>query len=328
MTEEEFLERWYQKRPAVEAWGKFVTQRLMELIAPLVAPLKAEIFVRIPAAPRIKTDGSLLTKAFYRDKNYANPLDDITDKVGVRFVVLLPADVEVVCKAIEDCPDWTWSKDKNYEAERETAPYEFRYQSDHYVVRCTKNIDVGRVGVAAGTPCEVQVRTLLQHAHSELTHDTIYKPSVIQTPVMHRAAAKAMALVEATTDYFEELMELIEQSVEPNKELSKQMAALYREFAGLEPDPTKAEGLLNDAYAVFGGDNPVEAVRQFATDKPFIAERIKERAPTKLLFRQPSVLLAYLGVARRQAEAQEAWPLTPAELKPILADLGIAAPES
>src|SRR3546814_12228521 len=30
-----------------------------------------------------------------------------------------------------------------------------------------------------GTPCEVQLRTLLQHAHSQLTHDTIYKPKTI-----------------------------------------------------------------------------------------------------------------------------------------------------
>ena len=50
------------------------------------------------------------------------------------------------------------------------------------------------------------MRTLLQHAHSELTHDTIYKPSVVQTPAMLRAAAKSMALIEATGDYFEELV--------------------------------------------------------------------------------------------------------------------------
>jgi putative GTP pyrophosphokinase len=89
MTEEEFLERWYRERPLVEAWGKFVAQKkLMENISPLVAPVRADIFIRIPAGPRIKQDGSLATKAFYRDKNYENPLDDITDKVGVRLVVL------------------------------------------------------------------------------------------------------------------------------------------------------------------------------------------------------------------------------------------------
>ncbi len=328
MTEEEFLERWYRERPIVEAWGKFVAQKLMEQIAPLVAPVKSDIFVRIPANPRLKQDGSLVTKAFYRDKNYENPLDDITDKVGVRFVVLLANQISVVCDAIESCEDWEWSKDKDYETERLKAPYEFRYQSVHYIVRCRGTKNVGGVTVAAGTPCEVQVRTLLQHAHSELTHDTIYKPSVIQTPEMHRAAAKAMALVEATNDYFEELMDLIEKCVEPSKELSKQMATLYRELIGADADPTKAEGLLNDAYATFGGEKPIEAVRQFIGEKPFVVDRIKERAPGKLLFRQPSILLAYLAVSKRSGDAREAWPLTPAEVKPIFTDLGFAAPAS
>jgi putative GTP pyrophosphokinase len=327
MTEEEFLERWYRERPIVEAWGKFVAQKLMEEIASLVSPVKADIFVRIPVNPRLKQDGSLVTKAFYRGKDYQDPLVDITDKVGVRFVVLLAKDIPIVCKALVESAVWEWSKDKDYEKEIEEAPYEFKYQSVHYIVRC-RGTNIGGVAVAAGTPCEVQVRTLLQHAHSELTHDTIYKPTVVQTADMHRAAAKAMALIESTNDYFEELMELIETSVQSNKELSKQMTALYRELVGVDPDPTKAEGLLNDAYAPFATDKPLETMLQLVSERPFIIERIKERAPGKLLFRQPSILLAYLGVSRRPGDAKAVWPLTPAEIKPIFTDLGIADPTS
>jgi putative GTP pyrophosphokinase len=327
MTEEEFLERWYRERPIVEAWGKFVAQKLMEEIASLVSPVKADIFVRIPVNPRLKQDGSLVTKAFYRGKDYQDPLVNITDKVGVRFVVLLAKDIPVVCKALEGSVAWEWSKDKDYEKEIEEAPYEFKYQSVHYIVRC-RGTNIGGVAVAAGTPCEVQVRTLLQHAHSELTHDTIYKPTVVQTADMHRAAAKAMALIESTNDYFEELMELIEVSVQSNKELSKQMTALYREFVGVDPDPTKAEGLLNDAYAPFATDKPLETMRQLVSERPFIIERIKERAPGKLLFRQPSILLAYLGVSKRPGDAKAVWPLTPNEIKPIFTDLGFSDPTS
>jgi ppGpp synthetase/RelA/SpoT-type nucleotidyltranferase len=299
----------------------------MEQIAPLVLPAKAEVFIRIPAIPRLKQDGSLITKAFYRGKEYDDPLSDITDKVGVRFVVLLAKDIPIVCGALEACAEWEWSKDKDYEKEIVNAPYEFKYQSVHYIVR-SRSQDIGGTTITAGTPCEVQIRTLLQHAHSELTHDTIYKPSVEQTPDMHRAAAKSMALIEATNDYFEQLMELIETSVQPNKQLSKEIAVLYREFVGLDPDPTKAEGLLNDAYAEFAPGNPIDAVRQLVNGKPFIIERIRERAPARLLFRQPSILLAYLAVSRRQGEARAAWPLTPGELKPIFTDLGLADPAS
>src|SRR4051794_19518497 len=111
MTEEEFLERWYSERPMYEAWGQFVAQRITEQIAPLVAPVSTDIFIRIPVKARVKSDGSFVTKAFYHpEKHYTAPLEQITDKVGVRFVVLLPADIAIVCAAIETVADWERSK--------------------------------------------------------------------------------------------------------------------------------------------------------------------------------------------------------------------------
>lgn len=325
MTEDEFLERWSAERPIAEAWGKFVAQTLTEQLAPLVAPLSVDIFVRIPATPRVKGDGSILTKAFYRDKNYADPLKQITDKVGVRFVVLLATDIKIVCKAVDECPEWEASKDRDYEEERDAKPSVFDYQSVHYVVRAKKAIVFGGVTMPAGTPCEIQIRTLLQHAYSEVTHDTIYKPSVTKTPEMQRAASKSMALIEATNDYFQKLVELVEEKVAPSKKLAIEMAAVYREMVGRDPDATRADGLLSDAYESYVED-PVDAVRKLFSDKPFLLERIRERAASKLLFRQPSIMLAYVAAMMRKADAQDAWPFTPDELRPIYRDLGIAMP--
>jgi len=79
-------------------------------------------------------------------------------------------------------------------------------------------------------------------------------------------------------------------------------------------------------YRLLG--TPIEAVRQYIDEKPFVVDRIRERARSKLLFRQPSILLVYMAVSKRSGDAREAWPLTPAEMKPILADLGHAAPAS
>jgi hypothetical protein len=39
-------------------------------------------------------------------------------------------------------------------------------------------------------------------------------------------------------------------------------------------------------------------------------------------------MLAYLAVSKRAADAQEMWPLTFTELKPLYTDLGLAAPIS
>jgi putative GTP pyrophosphokinase len=79
MTEDEFLARWDRERPMYEAWGQFVSNRIADEIRPRVAPLSTDLFIRIPIKARVKSDGSFITKAFYRGKDYANPFDDITD---------------------------------------------------------------------------------------------------------------------------------------------------------------------------------------------------------------------------------------------------------
>lgn len=329
MTEEEFLQRWEAERPIYEAWGKYVAERITDAIKPLVAPLSTDVFLRLPVKARVKSDGSFVTKAFYRpEKTYVDPFQQITDKVGVRFVVLLGSEMPIVCTAIEQCPDWNWRKDRDVEGERAKDPYLFGYQSDHYIVSNKAQMNIAGQVIPAGTPCEAQVRNMLQHAHSELTHDTIYKPSVEQTPEMKRAAAKSMALIEATSDYFEKLVQEIKAAVSPNKKLSQDLADFYHATIGTAPDPTKAEGLLNDAYASFLGATDLTALKAFLESKPYVTDRIRDRARSKLLFRQPSIFLVYMTVGTKRVEAAVAWPFTEAELKPIYVDLGEAMPTS
>ena len=327
MTEEEFLKRWRNERPMYEAWGQYVSERVVEEIRPRVKPVSTDLFLRIPIRPRLKSDGSFVAKAFYRDKPYTNPFDEITDKVGMRVVVLLPDDMLLVGKVIENCGEWDASKDRDHEEERRANPHIFTYQSDHYVVRARGDKTIDGIAVKSGTPCEIQVRTILQHAHSELTHDTIYKPSVVGTPQMLRAAAKSMALIEATSDYFQQLVHLIEDAVGPNKSLTLQLAELYFDVVGIHSDTTKAEGLLSEAYSdILGPTQDLVPVREFLTEKPYVAKRICERGASRLLFRQPRILLVYMAAITKPSEAQERWPFTEAELKPIFTDLGQALP--
>jgi putative GTP pyrophosphokinase len=323
MSEEEFLARWSAERPMYEAWGGYVVERTMELLRPELN-MAVDLFVRIPVSPRVKENNSLIGKAFYRSKAYENPYDAITDKVGVRFVVLLASDIEKVERAINVCDDWKASKDRDYLAELADNPYEFQYQSVHYVVRSTSAIKIRDIEIETGTPCEVQIRTLLQHAHSELTHDTIYKPTVKTTASMRRAAAKSMALIEATNDYFEDVFREIEDATSSARTISAQLTELYHEATGIHSTPAPVNGVVIGALEEISGDEAIQELNTLLAGKAFIADAIKRRAPTNLLFRQPSILLTYLCVEKSPAKTQEIWPLTLDELRPIFADLGRA----
>ena len=178
--------------------------------------------------------------------------------------------------------------------------------------------------VPKGTPCEVQIRTLLQHAHSELTHDTIYKPSVEKTIEMERAVSKAMALIESTNDYFEQVAQRIDDLVSPARKLSEELAFLFKERVGIDAEITKAESLLVDAFGSDASKTIVLDTKRFLDEKPFVATRIADRAKSKMLFRQPSILLVYKAVSEKPHQAQDVWPLTPNELAPIGTDLGVS----
>lgn len=323
MTEAEFLEKWALDRPMYEAWGEHVVANVTERLNVAINPLSADIFLRIPPSSRLKGDASFLEKAFYR-KSYADPYNDITDKVGVRFVVLLGNHIKLIEDAITSCQDWNASKDRDYEQEQNENPIQFDYAAVHYVVRCRANTEVGDLTIREGTPCEIQVKTILQHAYSELTHDTIYKPKVDATPRMLRTAAKSMALIEATNDYFEQVVEQVSEVVGPSKGLTDELLGVFRKHLGVEPELARTEGLIVEAYESEAQQDVTERIESFLARKPFITQQIAERARQKLLFRQPSILLVYMLVDEQPSATREKWPLTPKELRPIFVDLGKA----
>ncbi|PVM90111.1 GTP pyrophosphokinase [Caulobacter endophyticus] len=324
--ETELLERWRAERPMYAAWGDFVSEMLTEAVAREIHPANVELFFRIPLKPRTKEEPSLLAKAFHRGKQYKDPYDDIEDKVGVRIVVLFSEDIRVVERTITTCDRWTAAKARDFEEERAAKPFEFDYQSLHYIVRAKASVIHGGVDVAVNTPCEVQVRTILQHAYSELTHDTIYKPSIQAEPHVKRAAAKSMALIEATDDYFTQVRQKLELAQAPSRQIAAAVQAAYKPFTGLEPQPSPLNTLLVDHFCGWAKEGFEAELDAFLKEKPFLAERIQERATKELLYRQPAVLLVYWAIKQAPRSAPLNSPLSDDELAPLYGDLGLKSP--
>lgn len=325
--ETEFLERWHRELPMYQAWGEFVTTKLTELVADLISPEKVDYFFRIPLKSRIKTEPSLLTKAFYRNKNYDNPYEDIEDKVGLRIVVLFSTDIRIVEEAIKDCDCWTANKARDFEDERANKPFEFDYQSLHYIVRSNEVANYSGVDVKSGIPCEIQVRTILQHAYSELTHDTIYKPSVQAKSNIKRSAAKSMALIEATDDYFTQVKRELEHAQELGVKISQTIDRLYRSFTNLIPELSPLNDMLIDHFKKWATEDFEEDLSKFLDEKIFLVSRIQERA-SHLLYRQPAVLLIYWAIKQAPRAAWTNSPLTDDELSLFYSDLGKRLPSA
>jgi len=325
MNEEELLARWNAEKQSYAAWGSFVVSQVLDGLRMLDASIDTAVFIKIPPAPRLKRDDSLVGKAFHRNKGYADPYGEIEDKIGVRFVVLLTSDVLKLQHVIESSTVWSWSLDKDYEADRERRPLEFAYQSKHYVLKAREKLNVDGVSVEEGTPCEVQLRTLLQHAHSELTHDNIYKAQTGTTvsSSVYRTVAKSMALIEAVDDFFERALQQLGEATAQERAALSSLVHLYDKHIKLTPGSDLSNAMVIHAFRDSLNEDMHAAIEEMLREKPFIVEQIQSKYGANHGFRQPWILLAYLEVSRRPNQAEALWPLTPMELNPVFRGLGV-----
>jgi len=329
MNEQQILARWEQDKQAHLDWGLFIASVLAQQLAEAISPTPLDSFLKLPPTPRLKANTSLVDKALHRGKSYQDPYADITDKVGLRYVLLLTSHIHTLCSIIEApaCSTfWSHSKDRDYEQERLARPLEFSYQSVHYVLRSRSGHTFQERPLPEGLCCEVQVRSLLQHAYSELTHDTLYKPTVIAQPSVKRTVARSMALIETTDQCFLQAMQDLDAASEPQRRLLDALQQAYRDGTGLVPAEERSNQLVVDALAALLPPEPVPALHAFLASKGYVFTKIQQHQAHHPFFRQPAVLLAYYLAATKPNQIQQHWPIDDAILNLVFSDLGRAFP--
>ena len=322
MTESELVSLWEADKTIYAEWGDCVSHHILGNIDLSLGEEYRQKFLQIVSAPRLKETSSLVDKAFYRRKNYVNPYLDIKDKVGVRFVVLHTKHLQELNDYISKPELWRIQQDRDYVETRERAPEFFGYEAIHYIVEPINDLEWNGTLIPAGTPCEVQLKTILQHAYSELAHDTIYKPQTEVTAKAKRYCAKAMALIEATDDYFLTVIEEIEKAEDAMSSTAKQLGSLYQGLLKLHPEPGRFNEELILAYADLLNEDWFKDISSFYNSRPWLVQQIKTEVPYRHLVRQPAVLMVLYFISTQKITAQSKWPDTDRNLEPLYALLG------
>lgn len=296
-----------------KAWGRFVADEISNQVAKKIYPVPLATFFKLDPTPRVKDISSALAKV--GRKNYQDPKMQMTDLVGVRFVVLLAEQIQMVCDVIESAEQWKAVVSKDFEEEIEKTPKVFDYQSKHYELRPTRELSVDKVTVPIGMCCEVQVRSLLQHAYAELVHDNIYKTDGFVPQQAEREVAKSMALMETTDDLFSRTLKMLKDFNRPQETILGQLADLYRKYIG----ETKVDKKINMLFLQdFKEEIPIdvaEKVQDLLDSKQYIACKVRESAIEMFFFSQPVSLLVYWMVKNLDPDiVQRKWPL-PAYIK-------------
>lgn len=306
---------------AYARWGDYVVGTIERRLKD--ANVSADL-IKIPAKPRVKSLESALGKL--GRKGYSDPLQEMTDLVGVRFVVLLADEVETVCEVIQSEETWAAKRSRDTAAEIERNTKLFDYQSQHFEVRPVLPIELDGETITVDMCCEVQVRTLLQHAYAEMVHDNIYKPSGFVPFKAERHVARSMALMETTDDLFSRTMELLREANGPKVDFLRELTAVYRGAVGdqhLARDD-KSASVLADEFRDCIGVELIGQIEALLKQKKYISMKIASRSSSVPLFNQASVLLVYwLALNHDTDDLMKRWPLPGywGSLKTILSDV-------
>jgi putative GTP pyrophosphokinase len=149
---------------------------------------------------RVKGRESLERKINKPDKNYAC-LVDITDISGIRIITYLPDVVDQISRIIKT--EFNVDEINSIDKRQVLDPDRFGYLSVHYVVSLSpERLKLSEYKRYAGLKCEVQIRSILQHAWAEIEHDLGYKTPVEIPNEIKRRFFKLAGLLEIADDEF------------------------------------------------------------------------------------------------------------------------------
>ncbi|WON77815.1 RelA/SpoT domain-containing protein [Serratia sp. UGAL515B_01] len=325
MEQDEFERYLIENQAAFAAWGTFISSKINEKISQKLGKDEALMFLKVLATPRVKTVSSALGKV--SRKGYEDPVNQMTDLVGVRFVVLLSSHIEDVSSMIESSLEWKASISKDYLSEIDKNPKLFDYQSKHYEVRPISDLIYDEIKINKNICCEVQIRTLLQHAYAELVHDSVYKPVGEVPKAAERQIARSMALMETTDELFCNTMEILTNVNKLRNDFLADLQGLFKEKIGnhyLNCD-LKINYLLLDEFRDYYDEGSINKILTLINKKKYIITKVKQRSETRHIFSQPCILFLYwLSTTINTDTIKSRWPLPGSfdDLEIILSDTG------
>lgn len=328
MNPDDLREAFRQRMPMLAKFGEWVTNRVIAQVKEALSASYSETFFKVQPKHRVKDMEGFIEKASREGKGYKDPLKEITDQVGCRFVVLLHNQCDIVNKAIREIQEWDCTSAKDIEVMRTDNPHHFDYESYHWTVRliCSQNIE-GFV-ITPDVTCEIQVRTLLQHAYAELAHSTVYKPQTSAKPQVKRIIARGAALIETTDGVFLRVVEEIEKVTGKIDELLRRCAEWYSEHLTQGSYPASPSALrIADAYVEELSGIEWARIEDFLKKRSWLAEAIKEKRDLPL-FNDPVIVLVFWLVHEFEAQMPARWPLDLKLLQPVFTRLSISPGDS
>lgn len=176
--------KWYEKNEKkYSEFAQYVLSKVLDA-------LKERAMLHAYHSSRAKTLASLTDKCgkkIYDEVTksyvlkYNDPRNQITDLAGVRVVCYLPQDIAPIQRVVESM--FNVDKDNSNDKIKLLKSNEVGYLSVHYIISLKEEQLSTEQRKYNGMKCEIQLRTVLQDAWSQVFHDRQYKSNMANTEI-------------------------------------------------------------------------------------------------------------------------------------------------
>jgi putative GTP pyrophosphokinase len=142
-----------------------------------------------------------LTGKLGRGERQCEALSEVTDLAGVRIITYFSDEVDAVARIIER--EFTVIADQSIDKREALDPDRFGYLAVHYVCKLPRRrTRLPEYAAYSGYKCEIQVRSILQHAWAEIEHDLGYKAAQAIPRAIRRRFSRLAGLLETGDEQF------------------------------------------------------------------------------------------------------------------------------
>jgi putative GTP pyrophosphokinase len=150
---------------------------------------------------RTKTVNSFRKKIARPDKQYSNPLVQVTDFSGIRIVLYYLDDVERVAKIVQN--EFLVDQANSIDKGSLLKPQEFGYRSVQFIVSLSESRRIlPEWNKFELLKAEIQIRTVLQHAWSTIDHKLRYKKEIDVPYQLRRRLFRLAGILELADEEF------------------------------------------------------------------------------------------------------------------------------
>lgn len=270
----------YEKvRPVYEAYA----HKLRELLELLLQGQGVDYHL---VECRAKEIDSYKRKLSRVEKNYSNPIAEITDLVGLRIIVFYQRDI----KRVEDLIKANFVVDEQHSIDKKAdlKENEFGYLSSHYIVKLNEHRNnLPEWKSYNNINAEIQLRTVLQHAWAAISHELQYKSTFEVPSILKRRLFRLAGLFELADEEFGTI-----------KDKQLQLAKAIEEKQSIEDQPVYNEVNLDTINDFLINDTEILPIlKQIALEAGFSEDHFSSSSDgSTMLYSEIISLLSMINV--------------------------------